>query len=167
MSISVQEIISKFNLKPLPGEGGYFSETYKSQSYFGNKVLPDNYRGNRAFSTCIYYLITADSFSRLHRLPTDEIWHFYLGDSAKQLQLYPDGKGKLITIGNNIEEGELPQVISPANVWQGTRLKAGGDFALFGTTMSPGFEFSDYEGGDTEELVHEYPKFTNEILRME
>ncbi len=166
MGITATEIIRKFNLKQLPGEGGYYFETYKSRSFFDKGGLPQVYQGKHAFSTCIYYLITVDSFSHLHRLPTDEIWHFYLGDPVEQLQLYPDGKGRLITIGSHIEAGDLPQVIIPENVWQGTKLLAGGEFALCGTTMSPGFEFSDYEAGNREELIHVYPKFSRKILEL-
>jgi len=166
MKISLGEIIGKLNLKPLPGEGGYYSETYKSKSIFKTGQLPANFKGEHAFSTCIYYLITTDSFSQMHRLPADEIWHFYLGDPAYQLQLYPDGKGKKLSIGCNLNANEQPQVIVPANVWQGTKLKKGGEYALFGTTMSPGFEFLDYEAANAKDLIDKYPAFKNEIMEL-
>ena len=166
MKITAEDIIRKLNLKSLPGEGGYYTETYKSRHWIGPEDLPGEYNEKHALSTCIYYLITPESFSRIHRLPTTEIWHFYLGDQAEQIHLFPDGTGKIVTLGNNIKNGEMPQVIVPGFVWQGTRLKNSGGFALFGTTISPGFEFSDYEAGDKQQLIKEYPNFEVEIKRL-
>ena len=166
MKITAEEIIRKLNLKPLPGEGGYYAETYKSGNWIAPENLPGVYIEKHAISTCIYYLITHDSFSRVHRLPTTEIWHFYLGGPAEQIHLFPNGTGEIVTLGNNIGAGEMPQVIVPGFVWQATRLKPGGGFALFGTTMSPGFEFSDYEPGDEQRLIKEYPDLKAEILRF-
>jgi len=163
MNISIEEIIEKLALKPLENEGGYYAETYKSAHWLKPESLPVSYLERRAFSTCIYYLITPESFSRMHRLPADEIWHFYLGDAAEQLQLFPDGTGKIITLGNALENGEVPQMVVPAFVWQGTRVKPGGRFALFGTTVSPGFEFPDFTAGVNDRLVAAYPAFENEI----
>jgi predicted cupin superfamily sugar epimerase len=110
--------------------------------------------------------MTADSFSALHRLPGDEIWHFYLGDPIEQLQLSPDGSGKIIEIGNNLLAGQVPQIIVPGDVWQGSKLKAGGKFALVGTTMSPGYEFEDYEAGERDELILQYPEFSSIISQL-
>jgi predicted cupin superfamily sugar epimerase len=74
----------------------------------------------------------------MHRLKSDEIFHFYLGNPVEMLQLYPDGTGITITIGADIGAGMQPQVLVPTGTWQGARLKPGGKFALLGTTVSPG-----------------------------
>jgi len=166
MGLTTTDIIREFNLEPLPGEGGYYRETYRSQSYFNDDCLPGEIQGRHAFSTCIYYLITPDSFSHLHRLPSDEIWHFYLGDPVEQLQLFLNGNGNLLTIGNDLGNGESPQVIVRELVWQGTKLKEGGQYALLGITMSPGFNFSDYEAGNVNQLINKYPGFKNEIIKL-
>jgi len=158
--MNIDEIIKHLGLIPLEEEGGYYSETYRSDIMIEKAPYNGGIRTTRSIQSCIYYLMTEDSFSALHRLPSDEIWHFYLGDPIEQLQLLPDGTGKMIEIGNNLPAGQQPQVIVPQNVWQGSKLKAGGKFALVGTTMAPGFEFEDYEAGNRDELILQYPEFS-------
>lgn len=164
--MTAKRIIELFDLKPLPGEGGYYRETWKSPDSLQPTCLPNGYQSTRSFSTCIYYLLTPDSFSALHCLPADEIWHFYLGDPIEQLQLFADGSGKIIEIGNDFSAGQVPQVIVPKGVWQGSKLKKGGKFALVGTTMSPGFEFKDYTAGNKTDLLRKYPDFSNLIIQL-
>ena len=164
--ITLEQIKLLFNLKPLQAEGGYFAETYRSHHLIPEDALPKGYEGKRALSTAIYYLLTPDTFSALHRLPTDEIYHFYLGDPVEMLQLFPDGTGKVITLGSDIVKGMQPQVIAMSGIWQGSRLLPGGKCALLGTTMSPGFEPADYEAGTRQSLVHSYPQFRDLIYAL-
>lgn len=167
--MNIDEIVKHLDLIPLEEEGGFYRETFRSDIIIEKAPYNGGIRTRRSIYSCIYYLITQDSFSALHRLPGDEIWHFYLGDPIEQLQLYEDGTGKIIEIGNNLLAGQSPQVIVPLNVWQGSKLKAGGKFALVGTTMSPGYEFEDYKGGKKEELTRLYPEFATliNVLAME
>lgn len=164
--MTAEKFIEMLDLKPLPGEGGFYRETWKSAEKLETGCLPGHYKTSRVFSTCIYYLLIPDSFSALHALPTEEIWHFYLGDPIEQLQLFPDGSGKIVEIGNDFSAGQTPQVIVPKGVWQGSKLKKGGKFALVGTTMSPGFEFEDYLPGNKVELLRKYPSFANLINQL-
>src|SRR5687768_14866226 len=138
--ITARDIITRFNLRPLPVEGGYFAESYRSSATIPESALPSGYSGPRYFGTAIYYLLTPETFSAMHRLPGDEVFHFYLGDPVEMLQLRSDGTGERIIIGNDIAAGMRVQVPVPANVWQGSRLCDGGKFALMGTTMAPGFD---------------------------
>jgi uncharacterized protein len=114
-------------------------------------------------ATAIYYLLTPDNFSTLHRLRGDEIFHFYLGDPVEMLELRADGVGGTVILGQDIEAGEQLQHVVPAGVWQGARLIAGGKFALLGTTVSPGFDYADYETGRREELTAQYAGFRDKI----
>src|SRR5579883_1419925 len=99
--MDAQEIIDLLNLKPLTGEGGFFAETYRANESVA--ALPGRYRGEqRSFSTAIYYLLTPESFSSMHRVASDEVFHFYLGDPVEMLQLFPDGSGKTIGLGTNL-----------------------------------------------------------------
>ncbi|RYZ83884.1 MAG: cupin domain-containing protein, partial [Proteobacteria bacterium] len=140
MVMKAQEIIEKLGLIPLPSEGGYYKETYRSDvpkvdaSAFG--ITSD--RG-RNVCTAILYLVIPESFSALHRVKSDEIFHFYSGDSVEMIQIDGAGKETIFSIGSRIEDGELPQVVVPRGVWQGLRLKKGGQWALMGTTVAPGF----------------------------
>lgn len=164
--IRPDQIIALLNLKPHPEEGGYFVETYRSPETIPEKALPTRYRGVRRFGTAIYYLLTPETCSAMHRLRSDEIFHFYFGDPVEMLQLLPDGSGKVMTIGLDLLHGMQPQVVAPRGVWQGTRLLKDGRFALLGTTVSPGFEFEDYESGRRDELLRSYPKFRDLIVAL-
>jgi uncharacterized protein len=130
-------------------EGGYYAETYRS-----------------AFGTAIYYLLTADSFSAMHRLPGDEIFHFYLGDPVEMLQLRPDGTGEVLILGPDLLRGMRLQTVVAGGVWQGARLAAGRSFALMGTTMAPGFDFADYVARDAAQLSAAYPQHAERIKEL-
>lgn len=160
--LTAQTIIDKLNLKPHP-EGGYFSETYRSVENLPESSLPFRYKGQRSIGTCIYYLLTPDTFSAMHRLKSDEIFHFYMGDPVEMTLLFPGGTTQTILLGHDILNGALPQVVVPANVWQGSRLRDGGKYALLGTTVAPGFEFDDIETGDRTELYRLYPDQKDKI----
>jgi uncharacterized protein len=120
--------------------------------------VPKGFDSERCASTAIYYLITPDHFSALHRVRSDEFWHFHLGDPIEQIHLKPDGTSKVVRIGNDLNNGSVPQVLIPADVWQSAHLIPGGSFALVGATVAPGFEFADYEGGDNLKLGKRYPE---------
>jgi len=163
--MTAEEIINILNLKPLPTEGGFFIESYRADESIA--ALPSRYRNERrCFSTAIYYLLTPDSFSAIHRLSSDEIFHFYAGDPVEMLQLFPDGRGKVIKIGSDLKAGLRPQVVVPRGTWQGSRLAEGGHFALLGTTVAPGFEFTDFEAGTREMLVDQYSEYAHLICRL-
>jgi hypothetical protein len=163
--LTAAQMIAALDLRPLPREGGYYRETYRSAEVVPAGALPPRYHAARSAATAIYYLLTPDTFSALHRLPTDEVFHFYLGGPVQMLQLPPGGQGRVITLGTDLEARQQPQVVVPRGVWQGSCL-AGGAFALLGTTMAPGFEFTDYEGGDRAALSREYPDFADLIERL-
>ncbi len=160
------DVMRMLGLEPHAGEGGYFRETYRSGGRIPASALPDAYRGDRAYGTAIYYLVTPESFSTVHRVRGDEIFHFYLGDPVEMLRLYPDGSGEEFILGSDIAAGQFVQCLVPGGVWQGMRLVEGGEFALLGTTMSPGFEFEDFELGDRMFLTTKYPEFRGRIERF-
>jgi predicted cupin superfamily sugar epimerase len=157
--MTAKEVIERLGLKPLPGEGGYFVETHRAAERLKSETLKGAHNGSRSLSTAIYYLLTAETFSAMHRLPGDEIYHFYLGDPVEMLLLKPDGSGEKIILGQDLNAGMRPQLLVKGGVWQGSHLLPGGKFALMGTTMAPGFEFEDYHGGQRAELMRMYPKF--------
>ena len=161
--MTADEIKALLNLEPHPREGGQFVETWKSDEVIPLASLPERYRGPRHAGTAIYYLLEPGTFSEFHRLSSDELFHFYLGDPVEMVQLSPDGTGRTILIGNDLKQGMLPQVLAPKGIWQGSRLVPGGRFALLGCTVSPGFEYADYEAGSRVELLHRYPQYREQI----
>jgi uncharacterized protein len=161
--MTAEELIKLLDLSPHPEEGGYYRETYRCDETIPGNVLPPRYHGDRAMGTAIYFLLTRETCSAMHKLVSDEVFHFYLGDPVEMLHLLPDGTGQLTLMGSDFAAGMSPQVVVPGGWWQGARLREGGAFALFGTTVAPGFEFQDYEHGHRAELVAAYPEFRDNI----
>lgn len=165
---TADEVIALLGLRPLEWEGGYYAETFRGDP------LPAGWRedaaGERHWKSAIYYLMTPEGFSALHRLPEPELFHFYLGDPVEQLLLLPDGSGRIVRLGHDLMGGERPQGLVPAGVWQGSRLAPGGGqrlgYALLGTTMAPGFASDFYEHGDRTVLMAAYPAFAAEIRAL-
>ena len=164
--MNAEQLIEALGLVALPNEGGFYRETYRSDDLLSGSSLPERYTADKNTSTAIYYLLTPDSFSALHRLPTDEIYHFYLGDPVTMLQLFPDGSHRVITLGADVLNGENVQYLVPKFVWQGSFLVGGGRFALLGTTMAPAFDFSDFVLGDRQSLIRHYPACKDLIMRL-
>lgn len=152
-SATVEQLQKQLGLVPHP-EGGFYRETYRSARAI---TLADQNAAPRSLATAIYYLLTTDTFSELHRLPYDELFHFYLGDRVELLCLYPGGSSALILLGKDVVGGEQLQVVVPAGTMFGCRLAAGGEYALMGTTVAPGFDFADYERGERQELTAAWP----------
>jgi predicted cupin superfamily sugar epimerase len=164
--MDAETLKSLLNLVPLTVEGGYFSETYRSAEMISPECLPDRYSGQRTVGTAIYYLLEPGTFSEIHRVASDEIFHFYVGNPVEMLQLWPDGSAKRVLIGSDIESGMAPQVVVPHGVWQGARLVAGGKLALLGCTVSPGFDYADYESGLRQQLCEAYPEYRDMICAL-
>ena len=163
--MSPQDIIDLLRLKPHPNEGGFYREMYRSAARIPQASLP-GYSGDRAAGTGIYYLLTPATCSAMHRLPGDEMFHHYLGDAVELLLLHSSGEGDVVVLGKDLERGERPQVVVPGGCWQGSKLVRGGTVALLGTTMSPGFEFADYQHGDRAELIAAYPEWAERIAEL-
>lgn len=164
--MKADDLIRMLGLQPLPWEGGYYRETWRASVSIPKDALPDAYDGPRDAGTAIYYLLTPDTVSQMHRLPSAETFHFYMGDPVEMLLLYPDGAGEVLTFGQDLEAGEFVQFTVPGNVWMGARLKPDGveGYALMGTTVAPGFDFADLQMDDAGALADTYPDQA-EIIR--
>jgi uncharacterized protein len=163
---TADELIALLNLKPHPEEGGFFRETYRSADRLAAAHLPPRYQGDRSASTAIYYLLTPTSISALHRVATDEVFHFYLGDPVRMLQLGPGKTAREIILGSDVAAGQQLQVVVPCGIWQGSLLEPSGRFALFGCTVAPGFEYEDYEHGNRAELTAQFPEHAEMVRRL-
>jgi uncharacterized protein len=163
--MNADDVIRTLKLQPHPKEDGYFVESYRSAEKISWEGLPPRYDGFRVHSTAIYFLLKAGAFSEMHRLRSDEIFHFYMGAPAEMLLLDEiNGAGKILKLGTNLETREMPQIVVPKNCWQG--LRSSGEFSLLGTTVAPGFEYTDYESGDCEYLVRKFPLFEKQIRAL-
>jgi predicted cupin superfamily sugar epimerase len=163
--LTAEDVICILNLQPHPVEGGYFRETYRSPAEIPAAALP-RHGAVRSVGTAIYYLLKPGHVSEMHVLPGDEIFHFYLGSPVRMLQLWPDGAGKEVVLGPDLTAGQVPQLVVPAGVWQGTHLISDEGFSLLGATMAPGFEYADYRSGSRAELTTQWPGHAETIARL-
>jgi predicted cupin superfamily sugar epimerase len=156
--VNPDDLVAHFGLEPIPREGGRFRRTWAG---------PERGDG-RPEGTAIVALVTAapGDFSALHRLPAAEVWHFYLGDPLELLLLAPDGASRTVVLGPDVLGGQYVQFTVPAGTWMGGRVLAGGQWALFGCTMAPGFTFEGYEHGVAAELVDRYPQQADLIVEL-
>lgn len=159
MNVSVgdpDKLVELFDLAPMPLEGGMFRRLWNG---------PIRSDGRSEGSSIVVLLArTQDTFSAMHRLPIDEVWHFYLGDPIELLLLSPDRSWRMVRLGHRVTAGEQIQVTVPAGTWMGARVCDEGEWSLFGCTMAPGFLPSDYEGGGLE-LCDEYPEAAPHIRK--
>lgn len=165
--MTADEVKALLGLRPHPVEGGWYVRTYESGERVGAEAFATGrYAGERWTGTAIYYLLEPGTFSEMHRLRSDEVFHFYMGDAVEMLRLTPGEAGERVVIGTDLAAGERPQVVVPRGVWQGSRLVAGGAWALLGCTVSPGFEFEDYEVGSRDALVGEWVGWREMIVGL-
>jgi len=155
--MTAAEIKALLNLEAHPYEGGFFRRTYTSTS----KVQLE--RGERDSGTAIYYLLEPGTFSEMHVLNSDELFHFYLGDPVEMVQLWPDGSTRVVILGSDLAAGQQVQHLVPAGVWQGTRLIDDGKVALLGCSVVPGFDHADYTSAGYTELSEKWPEQAERI----
>ena len=168
--MKVSELIDRLQLTPHP-EGGYFRETYRAPESVGGSALPRRFTGERSISTAIYFLLEAGQCSHLHRIRSDEVWHFYAGDPLDVVEIDATGGLKATRLGGDLGAGAVYQHVVPAGVWFGAAPAEGGRFAphgftLVGCTVAPGFDFADFELADREALLREYPRHQDWIRRL-
>ena len=149
---SAEEVIKSLGLEPLPVEGGFFKETYRSKT-LAKAVMP------HCAGTCIYYLMRGKGISAWHKVAADEIWLYHAGSAARQMLLFPDGSWTERLIGSNFANGEKPQSLIPAGTWQAASLldRSAESWGLFGAVVVPGFEYEDFQEGCASTLSAAYP----------
>ncbi|MDE3105841.1 MAG: cupin domain-containing protein [Acidobacteriota bacterium] len=164
--MTAAEVKKILGLKPHPQEGGWYVRTYESAELLAPGAFASGrYPGPRHTGTAIYYLLEPDTFSEMHRLRSDEVFHFYAGDPVEMLQLEEGSAGRRVVLSNDLALGR-PQHVVPRGVWQGSRLVPGGAWALLGCSVSPGFEFEDYEEGLRAPLVAQWPQWAELITAL-
>lgn len=169
--MNAEDVIALLKLKPLEPEGGYFLETYKSTQMFQSNIEQESPKYDssaRALMTAIYYLITGSNFSAFHRLKNAEIYHFYDGSPMELFEIRPDGTSRISILGRNLRNGEQPQLVVEPGVWQASRIVSdqSKNWSLVGTTVSPGFDFADFELGSRQELLQLFPDHRDLIFKM-
>jgi predicted cupin superfamily sugar epimerase len=157
--------IRKLSLQPHP-EGGYYRQTYRADLVLAKESLPHEFSGPRPASTAIYFLLEGENFSAFHRLRSDEVWHFYVGSPLVVDVIETDGRLSKIELGNDPEAGEALQAVVKAGCWFASSVKDGKSFALVGCTVTPGFDFADFELAKRGELSRRYPDYRDRIKKL-
>ncbi|MDO9377172.1 MAG: cupin domain-containing protein [Ferruginibacter sp.] len=153
----VKDLVARFNLLPHP-EGGYYRENYRAIETIPRIALPKRYKGDRHYSTAIYFLLEQGNYSAFHRIQSDECWHFYAGDCLLIHVIHLNGRLETIRLGADFNQGEVFQAVVPAGVWFASEPATGSEYALVGCTVAPGFDFSEFELADREQLSKQYPQ---------
>lgn len=165
MTDDIEKIINTLNLQPHP-EGGYFKETYRSSGEIPEEYLGSEFSGNRNYCTGIYFLLTSDTFSAFHKINQDEMWHFYKGTPLILHIISPEGEYSKVKIGNDIEQDEVPQFTVPAKHWFASEVSNSNGYTLTGCTVSPGFDFRDFEMPKREVLLTMFPQCSEIITKL-
>ena len=147
-------------------EGGAFRETYRAELTVGQKALPVFFQGSRNISTSIYFLLASGEFSAFHRILSDELWHFYYGDALLIYEIGHTGSLTVHRLGSNIEKGESFQAVVKAGSWFASKPAEGSEYALVGCTVSPGFDFTDFELAERDVLAKQYPAYAELIVQL-
>lgn len=163
--LTAQEIIATLGLMPHP-EGGFYREPYRSNELIKRSALPSRYSGDRCYSTLAYFFLPRGAKSHLHRLNSDEIWHFYLGDPMTLVQIDPNGKVKETILGHDLKAGQKLFEWIPSGSWMGGFPNAKSEYSLIGATVAPGFEFADLEMADRKNLVAMFPHAKSLICNL-
>ncbi|QJD78240.1 cupin domain-containing protein [Spirosoma rhododendri] len=163
--MNAQEYVQTLQMQSHP-EGGYFAETYRSAEMVAGDALPERFGGSRAMSTAIYFLLESHHISALHRIQSDEVWHFYDGGPLDVFVIDPAGELYIIRLGRDLSAGEVFQAVVPAGCWFGSKPAVGTAFSLVGCTVAPGFDFADFELADQEALLAEFPQHAAVIRQL-
>lgn len=162
MSLTSEEIIGLYGLLRHP-EGGWFRESHRSTGVIPRSVLPAAFAGQRCYSTAVFFLLQKGERSLLHRLASEEVWHFYLGGPLRLVQLDSEGGAETFLLGQDVAAGQKLQHVVPAGTWFGAFPEPGSDYAFVGATVAPGFDFADFELGRRDDLLKRFPRASKHI----
>jgi hypothetical protein len=157
--MEAKSFIEQLNLIPHP-EGGYFRETYRSKE---STLNSDGEK--RSQSTAIYFLLENENKSHFHRIKSDELWFFHQGQPIEILY-FENAVLHTIQLGNDFQLGQVPQAVIPAHVWFASRLVGGKGYGLVSCTVAPGFDFLDFEMATKQNLLSEFPEYSEIIEEM-
>jgi predicted cupin superfamily sugar epimerase len=164
-TLTVDGLVSSLGLLPHP-EGGFYRETYRSPEILAASALPARFHGERALSTAIYFLVPRGAFSALHRIQSDEVWHFYRGAALEIVCIDPDGRRRDVRLGPDLDRGDVPQAVVTAGTWFGSRVVGDGELSLVGCTVAPGFDFADFELATRAVLAARFPAHAGVIAAL-
>jgi predicted cupin superfamily sugar epimerase len=159
MGDDILQLIEHFGFLRIPLEGTFYTRSFTSSQTLS---------GGRPAGTAIVGMYATEPYSAstFHKVDVDEMWHFYKGDPFCLHLLFPDGRYQRVIMGTDILNGQMVQFTVPGGTWQAGELLPGARYALFGCTVTPGFDPRGFEAGLAEELAARYPEAKDVILRL-
>ncbi|MEP1306813.1 MAG: cupin domain-containing protein [Balneola sp.] len=161
----IEELINTLDLQKHP-EGGFYKETYRSEGIIQQSCLPSSFLGDRNYCTGIYFLLTSDNFSAFHRIKQDEMWHFYEGSPLIVHMIDQQGNYSFQKIGLDLEDEQVPQFVVPKGIWFASEVHEPNSYSFVGCTVSPGFDFADFELAERNSLVAKFPACSEIINQL-
>lgn len=165
MNKDIQGLVDYYQMSRHP-EGGYYKEVYRSSETLSTQSLPDRYGGTRSLGTSIYFLLPGEERSVFHRIKSDEIWHYYSGDSLYLITINPQGELNEIWLGPQTDKGQVFQWVIPQGWWMGSICSNPQGYTLVGCTVSPGFDFDDFEIAQASVMLKSYPQHKDWIEKL-
>ena len=162
---TIATIIKQLGLLPHP-EGGFYKDSHRSNLTIAEGCLPEGYSGSRNVSTAIYFLLTSGNFSAFHRIRQDEVWHFYKGAPISLHVITKNGIYENHIIGPELALGQVPQYVVQGGDWFASEVSQKDSYSLAGCTVSPGFDFADFEMAQKDDLMNQFPDFKRIISRL-
>jgi predicted cupin superfamily sugar epimerase len=159
------EIAKQLGLQPHP-EGGYYKEVYRSAGVIPQAAMGSVFNGDRNYATGIYFMLVGGNFSAFHRIKSDELWHFYDGDACTVYVIHLNGEIEAMRLGRDIANGEVYQAVVPAGAWFASECVNPNGFSLTGCTVSPGFDFADFEMAERDNLINHFPEHADVITKL-
>ncbi|MFT5860026.1 MAG: putative cupin superfamily sugar epimerase [Flavobacteriaceae bacterium] len=156
MKDQIKLLVNRFNLLEHP-EGGFYSEVYRSAI--------DLKEQDRSLMTSIYFLLRSQDVSNFHRILSDELWFFHSGSPLIVHTLDENGHTQH-QLGNNIENGEQPQLLVKAGTIFGSSVLTNQSYSFVSCAVAPGFDFRDFELFKAEALLEEFPDHGAIIQRL-
>lgn len=161
---SARAWIRRLGLERHP-EGGWYRQLYRGDEELPASALPARYDGPRATATVIWFLLEHPDVSHLHRLASDEIWHFHAGSPLRVVAIDVAGERSDLLLGPDPEAGESFVGVVPRGRWFGAFLPDGG-WALVSCTVAPGFDFADFELAEREGALEKWPQHGEVVGRL-
>ncbi len=157
--------INKLELKPHP-EGGFYKEVYRSPEQIKKEGLPERYKEDRSIFTTIYFLLKSNEVSKFHKLKSDEVWYYHAGSAIKILLLDEKGNISEQKLGLNLIKGEVPQIFIPHQTYFAAKILENDSYSLVSCSVSPGFDFDDFDMPEQNELINQFPEHEEIIKKL-
>jgi predicted cupin superfamily sugar epimerase len=113
--------------------------------------------------TSIFYMLTSNRpIGHFHKNKSDIMHYFHLGSPMIYLTISPKGELEKFTLGPDIMQGHLLQLMVKGGYWKASALEKG-DFGLLSEAVSPGFDYDDMTIAEPDVLRNQFPHLWDQV----